>query len=97
MVIVCHQATHVCETIHLTPCVAALQRRDAKDGKLRETVEMKAMSETRPKLATVKNDAGEEEQLLVGTFLPNLELTKGFKPKRESEPKPFWERLHVKD
>lgn len=58
------------------------------------------MSETRPKLATVKNDAtGEEEQMLVGTFLPNLEVTKGFKPSNASvvqdESKPFWERLHV--
>jgi hypothetical protein len=36
-------------------------------------------------------------QVLVGTFLPNLELTKGFKTKRErkDETKPFWERLHV--
>ena len=60
---------------------------------------MKAMSETRPKLATVKNDAtGEEERVLVGTFLPNLEMTKGFKPKNPAlrdESKPFWERLHV--
>ena len=60
---------------------------------------MKAMSETRPRLATVKNDAtGEEEQVLVGTFLPNLEVTKGFKPQnsaRQDESKPFWERLHV--
>jgi hypothetical protein len=80
-------------------CVVCLQRRDEKDGKLRETVDMKAMSETRPRLATVKNDAtGEEEQVLVGTFLPDLEVTKGFKPKNPAptdESKPFWERLHV--
>ena len=76
-----------------------LQRREEKDGKLRETAEMKVMSETRPKLATVKNDAtGEEEQVLVGTFLPDLEMTKGFKPKNAAprdDSKPFWERLHV--
>ena len=76
------------------------QRLNEKGGKLRETVDMTAMSETRPKLATVKNDVtGEEEQQLVGTFLPNLELTKGFKPKsaRDGETKPFWERLHFQD
>ena len=78
----------------------SVQRRDEKDEKLRESVDMKTMAETRPKLATVKNDAtGEEEQVLVGTFLPNLEMTKSFKPSNSSaqgdQSKPFWERLHV--
>ena len=47
-------------------CAASPQRRDEKEGKLRESTEMKAMMETRPKLATVKNDAtGQEEKVCV--------------------------------
>lgn len=43
-----------------------------------------------------------EEKVLVGTFLPNLELTKTYKSSKPKNPddaaeKPFWERLHVED
>ena len=81
----------------LTARFSLPQKRDEKVVKLKGTVDLSAMSETRPLFQTVKLDDGEEEKVLVGTFLPNLELTKGYKAKKPADEKPFWERLHVED